>query len=139
MTPKESLPEPCGSHAARRNYSIAVDFDGVIHSYTSPWVDATVIPDPPVPRAIEWLNEIGKRFRVIIFTTRGKSPAGREAVRAWLHAYGFECSREDVTAEKPPALIYLDDRAVRFDGENFPTADQIHREFVPWNKIGRRS
>ena len=121
-------------HTKARNYSIAVDFDGVIHSYTSPWVAADVIPDAPVPGAIEWLNSMRSGFRIIIFTTRGKTPEGREAVKRWLGAYGFECSREDVTAEKPPALIYLDDRAVRFDGEHFPTADQIHREFVPWNK-----
>ena len=38
-------------HAAQRNYSIAVDFDGVIHSYTSKWVAADVIPDPPVSGA----------------------------------------------------------------------------------------
>ena len=121
-------------HATQRNYSIAVDFDGVIHSYTSPWVSADVIPDPPVPGAIEWLNEMDKKFHVIIFTTRGKTAGGRIAVADYLREHGYHTSTHNVTAEKPPALIYLDDRAVRFEGENFPTADQIHREFVPWNK-----
>lgn len=135
-------------HAAQRNYSIAVDFDGVIHSYTSKWVSADVIPDPPVRGAIEWLTEMDKRFRVVIFTTRGKTHDGRLAVRDWLVEHGFygagrvgptsnpqvDDYEVEITATKPPALIYLDDRAVRFDGENFPTADEIHREFVPWNK-----
>ena len=121
-------------HGAQRNYSIAVDFDGVIHSYRSPWVAAEVIPDAPVPGAIEWLNEMRQRFRVIIFTTRGKTATGRLAVADWLVQYGYPAIPEDVTAEKPPALIYLDDRAVRFDGKNFPTGDQIHRDFIPWNR-----
>jgi hypothetical protein len=35
---------------------------------------------------------------------------------------------------KPPALIYLDDRAVRFTGpESWPTTDQVHK-LKPWNK-----
>ncbi len=33
---------------------------------------------------------------------------------------------------KPPALVYIDDRAWRFEGV-FPTADEVHRA-RPWNK-----
>ena len=131
------MTEPA-EHAARRNFSIAVDFDGVIHEYVSPWIDAETIPDPPVPGAIEWLNEMREKFRIVVFTTRGKTETGRIAVATWLVARGYPAVPDDVTAEKPPALIYLDDRAVRFDGTNFPTADQIHRDFVPWNKRKKR-
>lgn len=131
MTPSEQS----DNHAAERNYSIAVDFDGVIHSYTSPWVSADVIPDPPVPGAIDWLNEMVGKFKIIIFTTRGKTREGQDAVALYLNKHGF-VGGFVVTAEKPPALIYLDDRAVRFDGEHFPTADEIHRDLVPWNKRG---
>jgi hypothetical protein len=28
---------------------LCLDFDGVLHSYTSGWKGAAVIPDPPVP------------------------------------------------------------------------------------------
>lgn len=125
--------DAASEHAEKRSYSIAVDFDGVIHSYTSPWVDPQTIPDPPVPGAIDWLNEMNQRFRVIIFTTRGKTAEGRDAVEDFLRDHGYAGTVE-VTAEKPPALIYLDDRAVRFDGEHFPTADEIHRAYIPWNK-----
>lgn len=131
-------------HATKRNYSIAVDFDGVLHSYLSPWVSAGVIPDPPVPGAIEWLTDIEKKFEVIVFTTRGKTQEGRDAVRRWLWENGYSGKHNRssirpetwsdltivVTAEKPPALIYLDDRAVRFEG-SFPTADEIHGA-RPW-------
>ncbi len=132
------------SKPANARYTVAVDFDGVIHSYTSAWVAEDVIPDPPVEGAIEWLNEIADSFDIAIFTTRGRSPEGRVAVRAWLVKHGVHAAAVEadpftvrplrVTAEKPPALVYLDDRGLRFNGPGtFPTADAIHR-LRPWNK-----
>jgi hypothetical protein len=122
------------------SYTIAVDFDGVLHSYTTPWLSADMIPDPPVPGAIEWLNEITKRLTVVIHTTRGKdgSPFGRDAVQEWLRANGYVGPELLVTDHKIPALVYLDDRALRFDGTNFPTADEVHR-LRPWNKAATSS
>ena len=35
---------------------LAIDFDGVLHSYSSGWKGSRNIPDPPVDGAIEWLN-----------------------------------------------------------------------------------
>lgn len=118
--------------STQKRYTIAVDFDGVIHRYDSPWVDAVTIPDPPVPGAIEWLNRIADDFDIVIFTTRGKTQEGRNAVGAYLRTHGCELSYP-ITAEKPPALVYLDDRAMRFDGTHFPSADEIHAAH-PWNK-----
>lgn len=120
---------------AAKRYTVAVDFDGVIHSYTTPYnhLDPTEVPDPPVPGAIEWLNEIRKDFEVIIFTTRGDHPARISAVQLWLAKWGYEDPWPTVTNQKLPALVYIDDRALRFDGSNFPTRKQIHR-LIPWNK-----
>ena len=127
----------------KKKYTVAVDFDGVIHSYTSPWVNAHTIPDLPVYGAIEWLYSTIQNFEVTIFTTRGKTWRGRRAVKQWIRRHaghlfyehpgmrGLEDVR--VTATKDAALIYLDDRAVRFDGSNFPTAQQVH-QLRPWNK-----
>jgi 5'(3')-deoxyribonucleotidase len=114
-------------------YTVAVDFDGVLHSYTSPWVNAETIPDPPVPGAIEWLREIAAKFAVVIFTTRGRTTEGQRAVRHWLHENGWDAGMNaTVTAEKLAALVYIDDRAWRFEGR-FPTAQEIHAA-RPWNK-----
>lgn len=126
-------------------YSIAVDFDGVIHSYRSPWVNHHTIPDPPVPGAIKWLGDMTVKFDVYILSTRCKTWRGRRAMKRWLHKYDEPdvpfAVWEDTSAigfrvkfakSKPPALIYLDDRAVRFEGPGtFPTTEQIHRA-VPW-------
>lgn len=131
---------PSPTTAGSRKRTIAVDFDGVLHWYTSPWVNEYTIPDPPVPGAIEWLREMEQSFEVVILTTRGRTWRGRRAVLQWLwkhgvHAPGAEMWSDlkfKVTHNKPPALVYLDDRAMRFAGV-FPTADDIHRA-RPWNK-----
>lgn len=118
---------------AGERYTVAVDFDGVLHSYTTPWINAETIPDEPVAGAIRWLCEIERDFDVVIFTTRGKTPEGQRAVRNWLHEHGWESGMNAiVTAEKPPALIYIDDRAWRFEG-HFPKVHEIHLA-RPWNK-----
>jgi hypothetical protein len=129
-----------------RKYTVAVDFDGVLHSYVSPWVNAHTIPDPPVDGALLWLRGILQDFNVVIFSTRCKTWRGRRAVRNWIYqnakAYWYESGApsdyglESITLsyEKPPALIYLDDRAYRFHGPGtFPTRQQIH-DARPWNK-----
>ena len=117
---------------SQRKYTIAVDFDGVLHSYTSPWVDYHVIPDAPVEGAIQWLTRMRPWFKVVIFTTRGRTEAGRAAVAAWLNEHGYPAKETDVTSQKPTALIYIDDRGYRFDG-TFPDAQMIHK-LKPWNK-----
>lgn len=148
-------------------YTVAVDFDGVIHSYTSPWTNARTISDGPVDGAIAWLVDIASKFDVAIFTTRNHQLLGKWAVRRWLRFHLREhfwplCNNAirpdsthwthadvdesadrcatDVLAQlsfptrKPPALIYLDDRAYRFEGPGtFPTKEQIHAA-RPWNK-----
>lgn len=120
------------SKPKNERYTVAVDFDGVLHSYTSPWVNEHTIPDGPVPGAVEWLLEIAKHFHVVIFTTRGRTLAGKLAVQGWLRQLGVHVAEEDVTFEKPAALVYIDDRAWRFEGR-FPTRQEIH-EARPWNK-----
>lgn len=136
--PSTLLGVPTAEAPARR-YTVAVDFDGVLHSYTSPWEAADVIPDPPVAGAIEWLEEITKLYDVEIFTTRANTglhgDAGIDAVLNWLMEHGYTFDRPvKVTAVKGPALIYIDDRAWRFHGPgSFPSPGLI-RGFQPWNK-----
>jgi hypothetical protein len=113
-------------------YSVAVDFDGVIHQYTTPWIAPDVIPDPPVLGAIEWLNEIRNDFTVIIHTTRAQHPEAIEAMGNWLHSHGLEPPTPIITNKKLPALIYIDDRGWRFEG-TFPTRQEIHQS-RPWYK-----
>ena len=119
--------------------TIACDFDGVINSYTSGWTGDT-LPDPPVPGAIEWLEEISKPCEVIIHTARIRpdQPGQEELIRAWLlkHGLSTEALARLSFEGKVTATIYLDDRAIRFEGKNFPTAKEV-KNHKAWNKQGR--
>lgn len=121
---------------------LCLDFDGVVHSYTSGWKGADNIPDPPVPGAIAFMLGALNRFQVAIFSSRSNQPGGLAAMKAWLKLHADACwwespagpGLEDVTwpTEKPPALVTLDDRALTFDG-TWPSLDSI-AAFKPWNK-----
>lgn len=114
-------------------YTIAVDFDGVLHQYITPWTNAHTIADPPVEGAIKWLREMSKHFDIVIHSTRCRSWQGRQAIMDWLIAYGWNpLDHIRLSNTKPTALIYIDDRAWRFEGK-FPTRDQVHAA-RPWNK-----
>lgn len=116
-----------------KRYTVYVDFDGVIHSYTSGWKGAEVIPDPPVPGAITWLNETVKHFEVVIFSTRADQPGANDAIGRWLNEHGF-VGQVTISSKKGPGLIYIDDRAYRFDGHNWPKPHEIHSAH-PWWKL----
>lgn len=125
---------------------LCLDFDGVLHGYTSGWKGAGVADDPPVPGAREFLYEASKRFRLAIYSSRSKSLAGRAAMRRYVRKH-FEHSLtfsphhpdHDWLSEaiwypwfKPPAFITIDDRAIQFDG-TWPALDAL-AAFKPWNK-----
>ena len=44
--------------------TLCFDFDGVIHSYTSGWKGAEVIPDPPVEGIKEALTELQRDYKI---------------------------------------------------------------------------
>lgn len=114
--------------------TVVFDFDGVIHSYTSGWKGQCVIPDPPVPgikEAIEDIRSAG--YEVVAVSTRCASVQGQGSVRAWLLDNGIQV--DAVMMEKPPAIVYIDDRAICFDGKPEDLLAKI-RDFAPWY-IGR--
>ena len=118
---------------------LCLDFDGVIHSYDSGWKGATVIPDPPVPGALEFLKAATERFTVAIYSTRSSVTGGRIAMSRWLDHHaglvgmrGNWLDRIEWPGEKPPALVTLDDRALTFTG-TWPDLDAL-LNFKPWNK-----
>lgn len=123
---------------------LCLDFDGVIHSYTSPWVDAQTIPDPPVEGAIAFMLAALNHFDVVIYSSRSKDPRGIAAMKSWLYEHAGAAwhespcgpGLEDVRFEhqKPAAFLTIDDRALTFDGA-WPSLDAI-KTFKPWNKRG---
>jgi hypothetical protein len=99
----------------RQRQTVCLDFDGVIHSYRSGWSGEAVIPDPPIHRSPEAIARLRRSFRVVIHSPRCRTKSGREAIERWLKQYGIEV--DEICEHKPPAMVYLDDRALRFTGD----------------------
>ena len=111
--------------------TVIFDFDGVIHSYESGWKGAEIIPDPPVHGIKEAIEEVRKEYKVVVVSSRCYLPGGIDAIKAWLKLHGIEV--DDVTGEKPPAFVTIDDRAICFDGNPSALMWKI-KTFKPWNK-----
>ena len=127
----------CGQFKGKQKI-LCLDFDGVIHSYSSGWSEskggAAYIPDPPVPGAFEFINEALEHFDVHVFSSRSGFRTGIPAMKEWFIKHGFE--NIDLIlfpTYKPPATVALDDRVLNFDG-NWPSMDKL-RKFKPWNKM----
>ena len=125
-------------HRPRDKLIISVDFDGVIHAYTTPWKAAHIVPDGPVPGALEWLKEATKHFRVSIFSSRSATEQGRRAMRQWLYVHGKSAvwlNLIEWPSAKPPAHLSIDDRGLNFRGDwsEFQDFDKL-KVFRPWNK-----
>lgn len=116
---------------------LCVDFDGVIHSYTSGWQGADVVADPPVRGALKWLEQAAEHWDVQIYSSRSSQPNGPEAMAAWLATWS---NLEGVSLtlsfpeQKPPAFLTIDDRAVCFDGMWDRLDPKALLDFKPWNK-----
>lgn len=95
--------------------TIVFDFDGVIHSYKSGWKGVTNIPDGPVSGIKEVIDDLRQDFKVVIVSTRCFQDGGIGAIREWLNKYKIEV--DDVLGEKPPAIVYIDDRAICINGD----------------------
>lgn len=117
-----------------KKYGVAIDFDGVIHSYESGWKGVDVIPDAPVPNAIETIANYVYHYTVHVYSVRSRSFRGRRAMKEYIYhhlkkKYG-ELVADNIFKEikfpwfKPKALMYIDDRAFRFEGK-FPTIKTI--------------
>ena len=104
--------------------TIVFDFDGVIHSYTSGWQGVENIPDEPVAGIKEVIDALRQRgYEVVIVSTRSATMAGTDAILNWLKKHNIEVDR--VCSVKPPALVYVDDRAITFNGSTDGLLEQI--------------
>lgn len=103
------------------SYNLAIDFDGVVHTFNKGYYDGTCYGEP-LPGSLEAIKELSKKYKIIIFTAKVKEnrplvkgKTGRQLVEEWLIKYGIRDYVSEITAEKPRALLYIDDNAYRFD------------------------
>jgi len=101
--------------------NIAIDFDGVIHTFDKGFHDGTCYGEP-IPVSIDAIKDLSKKYNIIIFTAKAKpnrplvnGKTGVELVKEWLDKHGIlECVSE-ITSEKPRAKVYIDDHGYRFE------------------------
>lgn len=91
--------------------ALCIDFDGVLHAYTSGWQGHDCVADRPVEGAVEACGALAEAgWKLYVLSSR----SDLRPVAAWLHQYGFPPMT--LTRVKPIAVAYIDDRAVRFEG-----------------------
>lgn len=87
---------------------LCIDFDGVMATYDGHYAGPI---GAPAPGLREFLGRLTDKFTVTILTARDVAE-----VWEWLEAHAFMPYIDNVTNVKPPAYVYIDDRAVGHRG-----------------------
>lgn len=114
-------------------YQIGIDFDGVLHRCSQGFHDGTIY-DPPIEGAKLALETLSKKYVIIVFSAKARTDrpkvngkTGVELIWEWLRHYEMAEYVKDVTSEKPRAVFYIDDKAVRFNGVWHDTFEQLKK------------
>lgn len=108
-------------------YTVLIDLDGVLNTYAGGYQEEYI---PPIKDgAREFLEKLtGNDIELKLFTTR-KS----ELAEKWLIKYGIKDYFTDITNQKVPAWLIIDDRCLTFNGDYENILEQI-KKFKPWYK-----
>ena len=100
--------------------NLGIDFDGVIHKNSKGYHDGTIY-DTPVDGIEDALKTLSEKYTLICYTAKAKpdrglvnGKTGTQLVWEWLKQHGLDKYISKVTAEKPRAVAYIDDKAFRF-------------------------
>ena len=106
--------------------TLMIDLDGVLNNYTK--YEENNIPDIK-HGAKEFLEKLSDKYELVLFTTRNV-----ELAQNWLQKGKIEHFFKEITNIKKPAYIYIDDRALKFNGNFNQTLDEIEKFEVYWKK-----
>lgn len=109
--------------------TVVLDFNGVLDTYQGWTGVATAYP--PRPGTEDFLKKlITAGFKIIILTA-----VNAQEVCEWLFKHHLEDYIYDVTNEKVPALVYLDDRGITFTGDFEKAFNDIINFKTHWEDI----
>ena len=104
--------------------NISIDFDGVIHKCSKGYHDGTIY-DEPIEGSHEALKKISEKYTIIVHTCKARADrglvngkTGTELVWAWLKENNLDQYVSKVSAEKPRAVAYIDDKGISFNSWN---------------------
>ena len=119
--------------SAERARTIAIDFDGVLMPFLALGPDRELRTDAEpgagAKAALTRLRENG--YRIVIHSSRSWEGYGYRrfvwtaALAEWLDKHGIPYDEIHMDAGKPPAIAYIDDLALRFDGDWKATVDWL--------------
>lgn len=97
--------------------AVAVDFDGVANLYTG-WQGKEELFDhrPGFPQFLIDIHNMG--YSIVIHSTRDP-----RKLRDWFNARSLRYDL--ITIAKPIAIVYIDDRAIKFNGNYLTTALEV--------------
>lgn len=108
--------------------TILIDLDGVLNTYSGNFQEEFI----PVPRegVKNFLCELAKNYKIEIFTTRNK-----KITLEWLQQHDLDKYICDVTdLKKTYTSLFIDDRALRFNGDYEKTLEEIENFKVYWKE-----
>ena len=107
--------------------TICLDFDGVCNTYDG-WKGKGELfkPLPGLEGFLVALKERG--YQIFVFSTRGP-----EKLSQWFHLYGLNHLIDGYPIQKPPAVMYVDDRGFNFAGDFDEVLEEIDTHGTePW-------
>ena len=111
---------------------IALDLDGVLATYDG-WHGPDTPIGTPAPGVHAFLNRLAAEgWDAVVFTGRPAAVA-----EAWCKAHGIRVPVHDSRNGKPMATVFLDDRALRFEGSFQRALVQLEAARKPWWSKGR--
>ena len=104
--------------------TLMIDLDGVLNEYRR--YEENYIPEIK-GGAKEFLEELSSKYELVLYTTRNA-----ELARRWLREGKIDGYFKEITNIKKPAYIYIDDRAIKFNGNYAETLTEIENFEVYW-------
>ena len=108
---------------------ILIVLDGVLNEYGKEKFDERIIPKIK-SGAKEFIQNLSQYAELYLFTTRNLILATK-----WLMKNDLDKYFKDVTNNKMPCYLYVDDRTVCFKGDYNKTIEEIKEFKVYWEAV----
>ena len=106
--------------------TILIDLDGVLNTYKGNYNESLI--EPINDGAYNFIKELSKDFRIVLFTSRKLLFASKWLIKNKLDKY-----IDNVTNIKEPSYLIIDDRCICFKGDYTTLKKEIDK-FKVWYK-----
>jgi hypothetical protein len=125
------------------NRTICIDFDNTIHEAYNGYYNGTCY-GPVIDGSRAALEILSSMFKIVILTVKAREDrplingkTGSELVEDWLKKNDLMQYVSEITAVKPPALYYIDDKGITYQNDWSEIVQIIIAELI--NPIKKRT